>query len=227
MRSRTIALALSLGVCTAAPLVRGADAGATLKADADKIDADIQQLQTDQQKVHDLLDPDRKVVDDARKQFQKDADPLEAQLKAAEQKCQDMLKAERDAIKLARDQREAAIHAIEQKLNQDRQRPKTDKSAAAQVAQDEADLKSVRQKLEDDLKPLESKLKDDSKSSDDDLQKQRQAMRDALKPDRDALDKAQKQLDLDSLWQSKVEADRAALEADRTKLAADKQAAGQ
>src|SRR5438270_9543827 len=168
MRSGTVVLALLLAVCTSGSRVRGADAGATLKADADRIDADIQQLQTDQQKVHDLLDPDRKAVDDARKQLQKDADPLEAQLKSAEQKCLDMLKAERDAIKTARDRDEAAIHAVEQKLNQDRQRAKADKSAAAQVAQDEADLKAARQKLEDDLKPLGSKLKDDSKSNDDD-----------------------------------------------------------
>jgi len=201
--------------------------GTTLAADASRIDADITQLQQDQQKLQTLIPPDKLAVAAAQKQFDQDAAPLLAHLKDHQSQVDALLKADRDAIKLTRDQAEASIHALEARAEEDRKRAARDKSAAAQVAQDDGQIKSARQKLKDDLKPLEEKLKSDNETGEQSLADERQAMKITLQPDTDALHKAQQQLTTDLLWQSKVDADQAAMKADQQKLDTDKQAAGQ
>ena len=198
-----------------------ADAGDTLKADAARIDADIQQLQTDQQKVHALLDPDKAAVQKAQQQLDQNTAPLAAQLKADEQKLEDLLKSDRGAVKAARDAAAATIHALEAKLEADRARH--DKASAA----DEAELKEARKKMDETVKPLEAKLDSDRQIGEQGLNKEREAMKAALQNDVNALHAATQTLATDSLWQTKVDADRATLAADKEKLDADKSAAGQ
>lgn len=205
----------------------GADMAATLQADAARIDADIVQLQLDQQKLHSLVDPDKKAVAAAQKTLDTDSAPLLEKLKADEQQFDSTLKAERNAIKNASDQGHAAIKAMETKLEQDRQRAARDKSVAAQIPQQEAQLKAARDKLRGDLHPLEEKLKTDAQAAKQSLDAERQAMALTLKPDTDALKTARQQLQSDLLWETKVAADQATLDADRQKLDQDKKAAGQ
>jgi len=204
-----------------------AEAGDTLKADAARIDADIQQLQTDQQKVRTLVEPDKAAVQKAQQQLDQDTAPLVAQLKADEQKLEDLLKADREAIKAARDGAAAGIHALEAKLQADQQRAAHDKAAAANVRQDESELKDARQKVDQTVKPLEAKLQSNRQTGEQALSKEREAMKAALKSDVDALHNASQTLATDSLWQTKVDADRATLAADQQQLNSDKSAAGQ
>lgn len=204
-----------------------ADASDALRADASKIDGDIQQLQQDDQKFHSLVDPDKKAVAAAQQAFDQQSAPLEAQLKADEQALADTLKGRRQAIKSAREQGEAPITALEAKRQTDEQRAKRDKSLVPQVEQEKAQIKAAREKLEEDIKPLETKLASDKNAGEQALVAERQAMKDKLKDVVATLRNAQRQLDDDLLWKTKVDADKATLDADRQKLAADKAAAGE
>ena len=204
-----------------------ADASDALRADAGKIDGDIQQLQQDDQKFHSLVDPDKKAVAAAQQAFDQQSAPLEAQLKADEQALADKLKGRRQAVKSARAQGEAPITALEAKRQADEQRAKRDKSLVPQVEQEKAQIKAAREKLEEDLKSLEGKLAADKNAGEQALAAERQAMKDQLKDVVAALHGAQRKLNDDLLWQTKVDADKATLDADRQKLAADKAAAGE
>src|SRR5437588_6098667 len=86
-----LALALS-------PVLARGDVAATLKADADKIQADTQALREDQKKCRELLEPDRAALAAARKEYDVDAAPLEAKLEALEDTWEQALKADREAI---------------------------------------------------------------------------------------------------------------------------------
>jgi hypothetical protein len=211
-----LALALS-------PVVARGDAAATIKADAEKIDADTKTLRDDQQKCRELIEPDRAALVGARAKYDADAAPLEAGLKALDDKWDQALKADRDAIDACRQQGEAAVRAIEQRLRQEGKKDKADKAGREA---DEAALKAAKQKLEDDVQPLEAKRKADHEQRAAELAAGRAAMKEALKDDVKAVKDAEVKLHDDSVWETKVEADRAILKADREKLAADKAAAG-
>ena len=212
------------------PVVRhcyAADSGATIEADANRIDADITQLQADQQKVRTLVLPDRKAVAAAQAKYDQDAAPLLAQLNADEAQGKATHEASLKSIEAERSRAEASIHAMEEKLEQDRHRALRDKAVAAQIPQEEQQVREAREKLKADLKALEDQAKADEDTAKQKLAAEREAMKLALQPDSDALSQAKQQLQQDSLWQKKVEADRAALAADLQKLQTDKAAAGQ
>jgi len=225
-----VAVVVLNGALFVLPLGRhcyAADAGAILEADANRIDADITQLQADQQKVRALVLPDRKAVAAAQAKYDQDAAPLLAQLKADEALWKTAHEASRKSIEAQRTSGEASIRAMEQKLEQDRQLASRDKAAAARIPQEEQQVKEAREKLKADLKALEDKDKADEDTAKQKLAAERDAMKPPLQPDSDALKQAKQQLQQDSLWESKVDADRAALAADLQKLQADKAAAAQ
>jgi len=225
-----VAVVVLNGALFVLPLGRhcyAADAGAILEADANRIDADITQLQADQQKVRTLVLPDRKAVAAAQAKYDQDAAPLLAQLKADEALWKTAHEASRKSIEAQRTSGEASIRAMEQKLEQDRQLASRDKAAAARIPQEEQQVKEAREKLKADLKALEDKDKADEDTAKQKLAAERDAMKPPLQPDSDALKQAKQQLQQDSLWESKVDADRAALAADLQKLQADKAAAAQ
>ena len=212
---------------TTASLAAEADPSVALRADAAQIDADVAQLQQDQQKLHDLVQPDRQAVQAAQKQLDQDAAPLQTHLKASEDAAAALLKADHDAVKLARQQGEATIRAMEAQLEQDRRRAGKDKAVAAQLSREEEQIKAAREKLKADLELLETKLKSDAESSKKALTEERASMDKSLQPDTDALTQAQRRLQDDLMYATKVDADQATLDADRQKLSADKAAAGQ
>lgn len=207
----------------------GADYGAILEADANRIDADIAQLQADRQKLRAMLGPDTKAVAEAQKRYDEDAAPFLAQLKADEAQAEAGHKAGVEAIKADHARREAAVRALEEALPAARQRAAREKSAGAtaELARLEEQAKAARRDLLAETERQHAKLKADQEPVHQKLAAQRSAMTTALQSDLDALEKARRKLKEDSAFSAKVDADRAALAADLQKLETDKLAAGQ
>jgi chromosome segregation ATPase len=222
-RAAVILLTLALArAAAAAPVTTDA-----VKADADKVAADLQRVQDDEQKCKDVLEPARMALHEAREKLRADAAPFDTQAAAEEQKWEQALRADQDAIETARLLGRAAVDLAEQRLRQDEQRArqnKSDKSAAAAIPQDQADVRAARQKLDDEVNALETKRAGEKGQRDQALEAGRAARKQALQPEEDAVREGEKAVQEARVWADKLAADRAALDADRKQLQLDQAA---